>query len=89
MIIVISFLQFVHTNISVQAYLSTFVIRDTFKPGLHVPSTSPLFVPFKNRSNDVLCFCLYVTFKGSKGPLSKTVTLTVRVNGPLLSLYNE
>ena len=47
-----------------------------------MPSTSPLFVPFKNGFNAVLGCCLHVMSKRSKVLLTKTVTLTVRANEP-------
>ena len=51
--------------------------------GLHVSSTSPFFVPFKNGLNAVMWRCLHLTLKRSKEPLTKMVTLTVSVNKPL------
>ena len=53
---------------------------------LHVMSTSPFFVPFKNGFNQVLCCCLHVTLKRSKVPLTETMTLTVGVNEPIQKL---
>ena len=54
---------------------------------LHVQSMSPYFVQFKIGLNAVLQWCLHVTFKISKVPLTKTVTLTARVNKPLANEY--
>ena len=53
---------------------------------LQVLSTSLFFVPFKNGFTAALWNCLHITSKRSKVPLIKPVTLTVRVNGPLLEL---
>ena len=47
------------------------------------PLTSPFFVPFKIGLNADLWSCLHVILKRSKVPLTKTMTLTVRVNEPL------
>ena len=52
---------------------------------LHVPSTSQLFVPFKIGFNAEIQYCLHITWKRSKIPLTKIVILTVRVNEPLAS----
>ena len=59
-----------------------------FKRRLHVPSTSPFFVPFKNGFNAVPWCYLHVTLKRSKVPLTKIVTLTVCVNKALISTIN-
>ena len=61
------------------------ILYPSLRLRLHVPSTSPLFVPFKNGFSAVLCCCLHVTSNRSKMPLTKAVTLTVRVNKPLAS----
>ena len=52
------------------------------KPHLHITSKSAFFVPFQNGISVSLWFCLHITFKISKVPLTKTVTLTVCVNRP-------
>ena len=44
---------------------------------------SPFFIPLKNGFNTVLWRCLHITSKRSKVPLTKTVTLKVRLNEPL------
>ena len=51
-----------------------------FMVRLHVPSTSPFFVPLKNEFNAILWSCLHVTSKKSKVPLTKIIILTVCVN---------
>ena len=60
--------------------------EETLRLRLHVPSTSPFFVPFKIGFDAVLLRRLHLTLKKSKVPLTKTVTLTVRVNKPLVPL---
>ena len=50
---------------------------------LHVASMSPFFVQFENGLNAALWHCLHMMSKRSKVPLTKTVTLTLRVNKPL------
>ena len=53
-------------------------VHCTVRLCLHVPSTSPFFVPFNNG-----CF-LHITSKRSKVPLTKVATLMVRVNEPFV-----
>ena len=60
--------------------------NDRLKTHLHVPSKSPFFGPFKNGFNAAQWCCLHITLKRSKLPLTKTVTLAVRVNEPLDSV---
>ena len=51
---------------------------------LHILSKSPFSEPFKNGFNADLRHCLHVTLKRAKVPLTKIVTLIVRVNEPQL-----
>ena len=57
-----------------------------FRLRLHLPSMSPFFVLFKNGLNAVQ---LHMTLKRSKVPLTKTVTLMLRADKPLLSISEK
>ena len=57
-----------------------------FRLRLHVPSTSPFSVTFSVGFNAVLWSCLDLAPKSPKMPLTKTVTLTVCVNKPLVTV---
>ena len=52
------------------------------RPRLHIDSTVyiTVFVPFKNGFNAIMWCCLHVTTKRSNVPLTKIVTMTVRLN---------
>ena len=56
---------------------NTISARPVF-PLWHVPSISPLFLPFKNGFNVVLWRCFHVMLRRSKVPLTKTTMLMVR-----------
>ena len=54
---------------------------------LHIPPMSPYFVPFKNGFSAFIWYCLHIPSIRLKLKmlLTKTMTLTVRVNEPYVS----